>query len=277
MFRYEFMQIAFAVGIMLGVIIPIIGSNLVFKRLSMTGDALSHSSLAGVAIGLLAGFNPVYMAMVVSVVAALVVEYIRKKFQKYAELSLAIVMSVGVGLAAVLSSFTPINNFETFLFGSIITITRVELFITLGLFVVVLLYFVFFYKEIMFTSYNETNAKISGVPVNFINISYTVLSAITIALATKTIGALLVSSLIVLPIASSMQISKSYKQTIFIAIVFALISMVSGIVFAYNIGLKPGGTTVLVAVVILIVTMMIKPSKKLIKKITFKSKNKIKN
>ena len=266
------MVIAFAVGIMLGIIIPIIGSNLVFKRLSMTGDALSHSSLAGVAIGLLAGANPIYMAMIVSIIAALIVEFIRKKFQKYAELSLAIIMSVGVGLAAVLSSFTSINNFDSFLFGSIITITKTELFITIALFVIIILYFLLFYKEIMFTSYNETNAKISGVPVNFINISYTVLSAVTVALATRTIGALLVSSLIVLPIAASIQISKSYKQTILVAILFSLTAVISGIILAYYIGLKPGGTTVLVAVAILIVTMTVKPIKNLIRKMKLKKK-----
>lgn len=272
MLRYEFMQVALLVGVLLAVIIPLIGTNLVFKRLSMTGDALSHTSLAGVAIGLLAGFNPIVTAMIVSVISALIVEVIRKKFQKYSEISLAIVLSVGVGIAGLLSSFTPASNFDSYLFGSIVAITNVEMIMTIVLFVIVIAYFLLFYKEILFISYNENNAKISGVPVNLINFSYTVISALTIAIATKTIGALLVSSLIVIPVASALQIAKSYKATIIFSIIISLISVVSGIIISFYLDLKPGGTIVLVSVAILALTMVIKP---IIKKI--KRKNVIPN
>jgi zinc transport system permease protein len=250
------MQIAFVVGILLGIIIPLIGANLVFKRLSMTGDAISHTSLAGVAIGLLAGINPVLGAMLVSVVAALIVELIRNKFQKYSEISLSIVMSVGIGLTGLLSSFTPVANFDSYLFGSIVAITSTELIITLVLFAVVLAYNIIFYRDLMFTSYNQTSAKISGVNVTFINITHTMLSALTIALATKTIGALLVSSLIVLPVASSLQIGKSYKSTLIYAIGFSLVAIISGITISFYAGLKPGGTIVLIATALLAFSMM---------------------
>lgn len=267
MLSYQFMQVALLVGTLLAIIIPLIGTNLVFKRLSMTGDALSHTSLAGVAIGLLAGFNPIISAMIISVISALIIEFIRKKFQKYSEISLAIVLSVGVGLAGLLSSWTPASNFDSYLFGSIVAISDVELFITIALFVIVILYFFLFYKEILFISYNENSAKISGVPVNFVNFSYTVISALTIAIATKTIGALLVSSLIVIPVATSLQIAKSYKGTIFISVLISLFSVLSGIIISFYFDLKPGGTIVLVSVLILAITMITKP---IIKKIKMK-------
>lgn len=258
MLTHKFMQIAFAVGILLGVIIPLIGSNLVFKRLSMTGDAVSHTSLAGVAIGLLAGFNPILTAMVVSVIAALVVEFIRNKFHKYSEISLSIVMSVGIGITGLLSSFTPVANFDSYLFGSIVAITQQELFITIFLFLVVLVYNIVFYRDLMFTSYNPTSAKISGVKVAFINISHTILAALTIAVATKTVGALLVSSLVVLPVASALQVAKSYKTTLLYSVLFSTIAVVSGIFLSYQMEIKPGGTIVLISTTILILCMVFK-------------------
>ena len=276
MLQYEFMRIAFLVGIMLGVIIPLIGTNLVFKRLAMTGDALSHASLSGVALGLLLGFSPVWTAMGVSVISGLIVEVIRKKFQKYSEISIAIIMSVGIGLAALLSSFTESANFENYLFGSIVAITQTELIITIILFVLVLAYFLVFYRQIMYSAFSETSAKIAGVKVNFINISYTTLSALTVAIATRTIGALLVSSLIVIPVASAMQVAKSYKGTIFYSILFSIISVILGIVASYEFGVKPGGAIVLIAVTILAVCMSIKPISKLILKIKANKKPKIK-
>lgn len=266
MFNYEFIRIAFLVGILLSIIIPIIGTNLVFKRLSMSGDTLSHTSLAGVAIGIVAGFNPVLIAMLVSVVAALVVEFIRRRFEKYSELSLAIVMSVGVGITGLLSSYTAVSNFDSYLFGSMVAITQTELIMSIVLFFAVTIYFLIFYKDIMYILYSENSAKISGVPVSFVNISYTVLSALTIAIATKTIGALLVSSLIVIPVAASIQVSSSYKKTVINAIIISFISTVSGLFISYFAGLKPGGTIVLVAVSILILTMLINPIKKFINK-----------
>lgn len=287
MLSYSFMRIAFGVGILLGVIIPLLGANLVFKRLSMTGDAISHTSLAGVAIGLLSGINPVLTAMLISVIASLIVELIRNKFQKYSELSLAIVMSVGIGLTGLLSSFTPVANFDSYLFGSIVAITVEELIITSVLFVIVIFYNWFFYRDLMFVSYNASSAKISGVKVGFINISHTVLSALTIAVATKTVGALLVSSLVVLPVASALQVAKSYKSTLIYSIIFSILSIVIGITSSFYFGLKPGGTIVLLTAFILVILMVYKTTikkykakkvltKSLDNKIEFKEKIRIK-
>ncbi len=121
LFQYDFMRKAFIVGILLAVIVPCIGIIVVLRRLSMTGDALSHTSLAGVAIGLILGVNPVLGASVACIIAAFGIEYIRKRFPKYSEISIAVVMSAGVGLAGVLSGFVHNTaNFNNFLFGSIV-------------------------------------------------------------------------------------------------------------------------------------------------------------
>ncbi len=256
MFEYEFVRIAFLVGTMLAIALPLIGTNIVLKRLSMTGDALSHTSLAGIAIGLILGVNPLPIAMLTCVVAALIIELIRKKFYKYSEIAIAIVLSGGIGLAGVLSSFTPIANFSSYLFGSIVSISMTELFLTIGVFAVVVITSIIFYKELMFISYNENNAKLSGVPVNLVNIFFTIITALTVAIASKVVGALIVSSLIVIPTATSLQIAKSYRSTILYSILFALISMTAGLIFSYY--LRPGGTIALVSIIILAVVMIVK-------------------
>ena len=112
MFEYTFMRKAFVVGILLAIIVPCIGIIVVLKRLSMMGDALSHSSLAGIAAGLVLSINPVLGAVITSLIAAFSIEFIRKKIPKYSEMSIAIIMSAGVGLAGVLSGF--VKKFSRF-------------------------------------------------------------------------------------------------------------------------------------------------------------------
>lgn len=123
--QYGFMQRAFLVGILLAVITPCIGITIVLKRMSMIGDALSHSSLAGVVLGLILGVNPVAGAVVMCIVAALGIEAIRKKIPRYSEVAISIVMSAGIGLAGVLSGFVENGaSLNSFLFGSIVSISE---------------------------------------------------------------------------------------------------------------------------------------------------------
>lgn len=258
MFNYEFMCIALITGVLIAIIIPLLGTTVVYKRLSMTGDALSHTSLAGVALGLISGINPLLVAVITCVIASVIIEIIRKKFYKYSELAIAIVLSTGIGLAGVLSSFTPAANFNTYLFGSIVAITNLELILTIVLFVIVSVFSILFYKEMMYISFNEKSAKIAKVPVKQLNFCHTILTAITVAISSKIIGALIVSSLMVVPVATSLQVSKNYKQTHLFSILFAILSVLIGLSLSFYLGLKPGGTIVLINVLFLAVCILIK-------------------
>ncbi|MEA4890564.1 MAG: metal ABC transporter permease [Clostridiaceae bacterium] len=258
-FSYEFMQKAFIVGTLLALIIPCIGMIIVLKRLSMIGDALSHSSLAGVATGLILGINPIIGAVVACVIAALGIEGIRKKMPHYAELSIAIIMSAGIGLAGVLSGFVQnAANFNSFLFGSIVAISDFELILVLTISIIVLLTFILLYKELFFIAFDEQAAQLTGIPVKAINLIFTLMTAATISIAARTVGALIVSSLMVVPVACAMQIGRSYKQTVFYAIAFALFFTWSGLFISYYARLKPGGTIVLTGVVTLLLILLVK-------------------
>ena len=245
--QYGFMQRAFLVGILLAVITPCIGITIVLKRMSMIGDALSHSSLAGVVLGLILGVNPVAGAVVMCIVAALGIEAIRKKIPRYSEVAISIVMSAGIGLAGVLSGFVENGaSLNSFLFGSIVSISEGEL----ALVVVI--------RELFYIGFDENAARISGVSVRNINFLFTILTALTVSIASRTVGTLIVSSMLVVPVACGMQMAKSYKGTLVCAIAVAVCTTVIGLFLSYYAGLKPGGMIVLLEVAWFVIVMAVK-------------------
>ena len=254
-FQYGFMQRAFVVGILLAAVIPCIGVVIVFKRLSMIGDALSHTSLAGVAAGLLLGLNPIAAAAAACVLAALAIELIRRRLPRYAEMSIAIIMSAGVGAAGVLSGFVKnAANFNSFLFGSIVAISDLELYLVVIVSAAVLVTFLLLYKELFYVSLDEQSARLAGVPVKAVNFLFTILIAFTVSIAARTVGALIVSSMMVVPVACAMQFERNYKQTVLLAVGLDVLFMLAGLFAAFYFGLKPGGTIVLCGVGFLLLT-----------------------
>ncbi|MEI0594670.1 metal ABC transporter permease [Brachyspira pilosicoli] len=258
-FQYEFMRRAFLVGVLLAIIIPSIGVVVVLKRLSMIGDAISHTSLAGVTFGLVFNINPILASMIFCVLSALSIEFIRKKIARYGEMSIAIIMSFAIGLAGLLSGFVSNNaNFNSFLFGSIVAISDFELKLVVIISIISILIFIFLYKEIFYITFNERLAKLSGVPVNRINFIFTILTAIVVSISARAVGALIVSSMMVVPVACSMQVANSYKKTIIYAVLFNLVFTVLGIFISYYQGLKPGSTIVLISVISFVLIAIIK-------------------
>ena len=256
--QYGFMQRAFLVGILLAVITPCIGITIVLKRMSMIGDALSHSSLAGVVLGLILGVNPVAGAVVMCIVAALGIEAIRKKIPRYSEVAISIVMSAGIGLAGVLSGFVENGaSLNSFLFGSIVSISEGELALVVVISVLVLAAVLFFYRDLYYIGFDENAARISGVPVKTINFIFTLLTALTVSIASRTVGTLIVSSMLVIPIACGMQVGRSYKAVMIIGVITALVTTVIGLTLSYYVGLKPGGTIVLLEVVCFLILALI--------------------
>ncbi len=257
MLQYDFMRRAFLVGILLAIIIPCIGVIVVFKRLSLIGDALSHTSLAGVAAGLIMGINPVAGAVAVSIIAALGIETIRRRLPHYSELTIAIVLSAGVGLAGVLSGFvTSSANFNSFLFGSIVAIDNTELLLVILVSLAVLAAFLLLYKELFLVAFDERAARLAGVPVRTVNFLFILLTAVTVSVAARTVGALIVSSLMVVPVACAMQFARSYRQTVLLSVCFAVGFTAVGLTLSFYMGLRPGGSIVLTGVVCLVLVLI---------------------
>lgn len=260
MLQYDFMQRAFAAGILISIICPIIGTFVVLRRLSMIGDTLSHASLAGIAAGMLGNFYPLWGAMIFSVAAAIGVEKLRKSFSQYAELSISIVLSASIGLAVLMISLADSFNADlmSFLFGSIIAVTAKDIMIMTATSIFIILSIGLLYKELLYIAFDEEGAALAGIPTETLNIFFTILTALTIVVSMRVVGVLMISSMLVVPVAASMQISKSFKSTMLYSVIFAFLAVVFGLTFSYYFNLAPGGTIVVLSVLILLMIIAVK-------------------
>lgn len=258
-FKYDFMRNAFITALLLSITCACLGQVMVLKRLSMTGDALSHNSLAGVALGFILSINPTIGAMIIAVFAAFTIEFLRTLFPRYAEIGIAILMSLGIGLAAVLSGFTPTYaNFNSFLFGSLVAVSNFELYFVISLTVFVLLVYTLLYKELFYICFDEKGAKLAGIRVKAVSAVFTLITAITISVAARTAGTLIVSSLMVLPFATAMLFKQSYFRTLIISMFFGMFNCSVGLFLSFYQYLSTGGTIVLVSVASLTVVALIR-------------------
>lgn len=238
------------VGLMLSIMIPMIGVVMVNRKTSMIGDALSHTALTGVGLGLILGFDPLKGMIIVSIIAAFLIEFIRDRFPQYGDMATAIILSIGLGLASILSDFAPGGtSFESYLFGSISSVTTTDVYQVGLVFLVLSFASIKEYGGLLAIAIDPNTARLSGVKVDFINKVFTLLSAITIAMAVKLVGALMVTSMIVLPVATALIVAKSYKRTYLITVVLGIIYMMLGITASYYYDIKPGGAIVLSAIV----------------------------
>jgi zinc transport system permease protein len=267
-FHYEFLQNAFLTGILIGILAPLLGVFIVVRRLSLIADALSHVTLAGIAASLLienkltmlAGLNPLYMGMVFSVGGSLFIEKLRGVYKQYQELAIPIIMSGGIGLGVIFISLA--NGFNTdlysYLFGSVSAVSRTDLWVILVISIIVIVVISLLYKELFLLSFDEEHAKASGIPAKSIHFIFIVMVALVIAASMRIVGILLVSSLMTLPVAASIRIAKGFKQTIFLSVLFGELSVLGGLFTAYYLDLAPGGTIVMLAVLILIMAIFYK-------------------
>lgn len=261
MFFHGFMQRAFQASILISLIAPMLGLFLILRRQSLMADTLSHISLAGVALGLLIGVNPTWTNILVVVVIAVLLEYLRVTYRTYSELSISILMSAGLALALVLMG---LNNggatlsINQFLFGSIVTISKQQVWMLLVLTVIIGLLFVVFRKPMYILTFDEETAFTAGLPIKIMSILFNVLTGVTISIIMPIVGALLVSAILILPAAISLRLSKSFNGVILIGIVIALIGSLSGLITSYELGTPPGASITLVFIVIFVILSFVK-------------------
>ncbi|MCK6204406.1 metal ABC transporter permease [Bacillus infantis] len=266
--QYEFLQNAFLTGIIIGIIAPILGVFIVVRRLSLIADALSHVTLAGIAASLLlekklmlsGGLNPMYMGMAFSVTGSLFIEKLRAVYKHYQELAIPIILSGGIGIGVIFISLADGFNTDLFsyLFGSVSAVSRTDLWLILIISAVVAILIVLLYKELFLLSFDEEHAKASGIAAKSVHFIFIVMVALVIAASMRIVGILLVSSLMTLPVAASIRIAKGFKQTILFSVIFGEISVLGGLSVSYYLDLAPGGTIVMIAVLILVLTILIK-------------------
>jgi zinc transport system permease protein len=259
-FQYDFMTRAFIAGTIIAVLAPVVGIFLVVRRYSLMADTLAHVTFLGVAIGTLINVNPFYSAIILTIFASLGVEKLQDSQKIAGESVLAIFLSGSLALAIVLFSLTHGLgvNIQSYLFGSITTITQNDLYIILGFTLIVLGLLSFFYRHLFLASYDTELAKINGVPVGFVNKLLVILAAITVSLSIRIVGVLLIGALMVIPVVTALLYNLGFRKTIYLSIIFSLLSVISGLFLSFFLNLASGGTIVVVSLVVFVVSLMIR-------------------
>jgi zinc transport system permease protein len=254
---YSFMQRAIVAGVCVGVVAPLVGSFLVYRRMSLIGDALAHAAFAGVAIGLFLAstvsiaVSPYLTALVVAVLAALAIQLLVERTDADGDVSMAIVLSGGFALGTVLVSVSSGGisvSINQYLFGSLTTVTRQSASILVLLSVAVVAVVAVAYRPFLYATFDETAARVAGIDVGRYNRLLVVLTAVVVVAAMQIMGVILVAAMLVVPVAAAAHVADSFARAVALSVVAAEVAVLSGIGLSYSYGLAAGGTIVLVAI-----------------------------
>lgn len=263
-FQYGFVLRGLEAGIIIAMIAPLIGIFLVLRRYSLIADTLSHVSLAGVAIGLLFGINPIITAILASVTSSFFIEKLRISRKVYGESALSIFLSGSLALAIILISFGHGFNVDLFnyLFGSIVTVKQTDVYLIGILGIIVIGLILTFYKKLVYLTFDEESARVAGININLFNSLLITMAAITVALAIPIVGILLISALIVIPITAALQFKRNFRETLLIAEGISFSSVIAGIFTSFYLNLSTGGTIVLITIAIFIFSLLVNKNRK---------------
>jgi len=259
MFQYDFMVNALLAGFLISILASISGSFIVLKRYSILTETLAHSALVGVALGLLFGLSPLWMAVLLALVSAWLIEYLRTFHNLYSDSILAIFLSASLAIAVVIISLADSFNSSLFsyLFGSILSVSSDDLF-RLALFgSISLVLLLGFFKEFFFIAFDEDVAQTSGIKVKALNFLFITIVAVIIALSIRIVGTLLIGALMVVPTMAALQFKKGFKTTIVIALLFSTVSVFLGMVVSFHFSLPSGASIVLVILAFFIASLVI--------------------
>jgi len=257
-FDREYMQLALLAGVVVGATAPLIGTFIVQRGMSLLGDGLGHVAVAGVGASLLFGTSTTWTALVVAVAAALLIEWLRVRGNASSDLALALVFYGGIAGGVVLASRSATNtNLEPYLFGSILTATPGDIWTVIGLGAVIVIAIAVTGPALLAVVLDEDAARVAGIPATALNSLLAVLTAVTVVAAMRIVGVLLVAALMVLPVASSRLLARSFRGTLVGAVVVGVVSAVVGLIVARQWALAAGGTIVLVAAAIFVLASVI--------------------
>jgi zinc transport system permease protein len=256
-FQYDFMIRAFIAGVAVALVAPTIGTFLVVRRYSLMADTLAHVSLVGVAIGLITKTQPVVIAIIVAILAAIGIEKLRGTKRVFGESILALFLSGSLAIASVIISAS--GGFNTsllnYLFGSITTVLSSDVYIIVIMGVIILSIIIVFFKKFFLISFDEELAITDGIRAKLYSSLLVILAAITVALSMRIVGVLLIGALMVIPVITAIQFRQGFRATIILAVLVSLFAVVVGLIVSYYFSLASGGTIVVVALVLFLLSV----------------------
>lgn len=252
--QYEFMLRALAGGVLVGVLAPILGTFVVLRRLSLIADTLAHVALMGVAIGLASRFLPTLVALLAATTGAIIVDQLRARGRVPGDVALAVVLYGSLAVAVVVIGLAGGFNVDlfSFLFGSILSVAPLDLWLLAALAVVVLLFVGVFFVDLAQMAFDDNLAKVSGVRTDRLNLALAVLTGATITLSMRVVGVLLIGAMLVIPVMIGLRVARGLRAAMATAVLAGVLSAVSGLTFAFYGDISAGGAIVLTAMALLI-------------------------
>lgn len=252
MFTYPFILRAFVVGILVALCAALLGVPLVLKRYAMIGDGLSHVSFGALSIALACGWAPLPVSIPVVVLAALGLLRMTERSRMGADAAIAVVSASALAIGVVVTSLTTgmTTDVDSFMFGSILAMDRADVALSVGLCAAVLVLYVLFYHRLFAITFDESFARATGVKVGLYNTILSVLTALTIVLGMRMMGAMLISSLVIFPALSAMRVEKSFRGVVVLAGVLSVLGFCAGLTGSYLLSTPVGASVVVVDLLI---------------------------
>ena len=259
MFSYPFMVRAFTVGALVALCSALLGVSLVLKRYSMIGDGLSHVGFGALAIAASLNVAPLAVAIPVVIVAAVLLLRIRGNSRIKGDAAIALISTSSLAVGVMVISMTTGMNTDVYnyMFGSILAMSEEDVRLSVVMAVIVLVLFVFFYHKIFAITFDETFAQATGVKADLYNTLIAILTAVTIVLGMRMMGALLISSLIIFPALTSMRVCKTFKSVVINSALISVVCLVTGITVSYVWGTPAGASVVMVNIAALLIYTLI--------------------
>jgi len=257
MLTYAFMQKALITGILIATACSILGTFLILKKFSLIGDGLSHISFGGIATGLLFNITPFISALIFALIGSVGILKLKEKSKLHGDTSIGIISYASLGIGIFIISIARGFNVDilSYLFGSILAIKETELILSTMLAIIVILFIIIYNKDLLYVSFDEESAKVSGINVNFLNTMLVVLTAITIVSSMNVVGLMLASALIIIPPAAALQLKMSFRKTIILAALIGIVSVITGLTAAYYYDFAASGTIVIISTLIFLILL----------------------
>lgn len=254
MLSYEFIQRAFVGGVLVSLCAALLGVSLVLKRYSMIGDGLSHVSFGALSIAIACGFAPIKFAIPVVIVAAFLLLRLAENGRMRSDAAIAMVSASALAIGVIVTSVTTglSTDVYSYMFGSILAMSKEDVTVSVCLSIVVIIMFVFFYHKIFAVTFDESFSKATGVKVGTYNTLISVFTAVTVVIGIKMMGAMLISSLIIFPALTSMRVFKSFLSVTVCSAVLAVINFTIGLVCSYIFSIPAGASIVVVNLAVFI-------------------------
>ncbi|MEZ3179854.1 metal ABC transporter permease [Streptomyces pimonensis] len=253
---YAFMQRALLAAVLVGITAPAVGIYLVQRRQALMGDGIGHVAMTGVGLGFLLSWSPIWMATLVSVLGAVFMELVRWYAKARGDIALAMLFYGGMAGGVMFINLAPggsTTNLSSFLFGSLSTVSESDVTAICLLAAFVVLITVGLRRQLFAVSQDEEFARVTGLPVRFLNLLTAVTAAVTVSVAMRVVGLLLVSALMVVPVAAAQQLTRSFAATFAIAVAIGVSVTIGGTVTSYYQDVPPGATIVLLTIAAFIV------------------------